>query len=529
MSINGMLEDLALADVLQFVHLGQRTGTLYMWQDDNQRAEIGFHDGKIISAWTPEQQRLGDLLVEANLLTPEDLARALAAQNADAKRRTIGKVLIDSGVVERDDVYKVIRSQIETTIFDLVTWQYGNFHFEVDELNPVDEIGIDPGELLRDLDLNTQMLLLEATRIFDEKSRYSATADAAPPSLTRLDRDLRRAGFGRSLKAEERRSGRSNGRPARRSAEAGPTLEAIRCQVVSQDEGLLKALGEALPSELVKVVPVRLREAGTRLPGDSVPPLVVLDLRLESLGPEDIATLARTRPTASVVAVVNTPEDISPAHRAGAISVVVGNDNDWLVDCCRNLVRVFSHPQPQGTFGYGHGGFSSFRRALFDVQSGLLSATMALNLMHVISESVERAVLFLVKDNELRAVGAFGFAGDDEAPLARLTSGLHLTPESTCALRRALTEAKPLALDFDDADLPLDFAELLGRPKNGQVVIFPVLGAERPVSVIYTDNGSKEDDIQDIKILELATSQVGVAFENELLSQAAAGDFGGEA
>jgi hypothetical protein len=527
MSINGVLEDLALADVLQFVHLGQRTGTLYMWQDEERRAEIGFHDGKIISAWTPEQSRLGDLLVEGGLLAPGDLASALRAQNAEADRRPIGKMLIDSGVVHRDDIYKVIREQIEATIFDLVTWQYGNFHFEVDELNPVDEVGIDPTDLLRDLDLNTQMLLLEATRIFDEKNRYSAVADAPPPTLTRLDRDLRRAGLGGGVKAGEQRPKNRNGRPPRRSSESGPTLEAIRCQVVTQDDELLGALHAAWPDELVKVVSVRLREAGTRLPGEAVPPLVVLDLRLESLGPEDIATLARTRPTASVLAVVNTVEDVAPANKAGAIAVVVGSNSDWLIDCCRNLVRVFSHPQPQGTFGYGHGGFSSFRRALFDVQSGLLSATMALNLMHLISESVERAVLFLVKGDELRAVGAFGFAADD-APLARLTSGLYLEPEPTCALRRALADAKPLAIDFDDADLPLDLAQLLGRPSNGQVVIFPVLGAVRPISVIYTDNGTKEDDIQDIKILELATSQVGVAFENELLSQEADGDFGGE-
>ena len=526
MSINGVLEDLALADVLQFVHLGQRTGTLYMWQDEERRAEIGFHEGKIVSAWTPHQPRLGDLLVEQGLLETEALQSALEIQQGDVERKAIGKILIDRGDIQREDVYRVIRKQIETTIFDLVTWQYGNFHFEVDELNPVDEIGIAPTEFLKDLDLNTQMLLLDATRIFDERHRHEAVVEA-PPSLSRLDRDLRRAGFGRSLKPEEKRPRRSNGRRGRRAPEAGPVLEAIRCQVVSQDDLVLEALAEGLPEELVRVVAVRLREAGTRLPGESVSPIVVLDLRLESLGPDDIATLARTRPTASVVAVVNFPEDVAQAQKAGAISVVVGGDGDCLADCCRNLVRVLSHPQPQGTFGYGHGGFSSFRRALFDVQSGLLSATMALNLMHVISESVERAVLFLVQDEELRAVGAFGFA-DNGAPLARLTSGLHLRPEPSCALRKALTEAKPLALDFDDADLPLDFAHLVGRPKNGQAVIFPVLGAERPVSVIYTDNGAKEDDIQDIKILELATSQVGVAFENELLSQQAAGDFGSE-
>ncbi len=51
------------------------------------------------------------------------------------------------------------------------------------------------------------------------------------------------------------------------------------------------------------------------------------------------------------------------------------------------------------------------------------------------------------------------------------------------------------------------------------MVIFPVLGAERTIAVIYTDNGNLDEEIQDIQILELAASQVGVAFEDELLRQ----------
>ena len=44
-----------------------------------------------------------------------------------------------------------------------------------------------------------------------------------------------------------------------------------------------------------------------------------------------------------------------------------------------------------------------------------------------------------------------------------------------------------------------------------------MLGSERVISVVYTDNGSNNRAIEDIELLELATAQVGVAFENELL------------
>jgi hypothetical protein len=153
---------------------------------------------------------------------------------------------------------------------------------------------------------------------------------------------------------------------------------------------------------------------------------------------------------------------------------------------------------------------------VFDVQSGLLSATMALNLMNVISESVERAVLFLVQGKDLTAVGGFGFSNHGQS-LARLTSGLRLRPSKGSALYKALDESKPQSTSFTRAELPPAFADLLGPPANGQIVVFPVLGAERPISVIYTDNGENEGPIVDVDILELATAQVGMAFENELL------------
>lgn len=569
MSIHGVLEDLALADVLQFVHLGRRTGTLFMWQDDERRAEIGFHDGRIVSAWTPGHRKLGDLLLDDGAVDRSILDDALGRQKAGGNK-TLGQILLADGAIQREDIYRVIKGQIEATIFDLVTWDHGNFHFEVDELHPVDDIGLAPGELLDDLDLNTQMLLLEATRIFDERHRDPPHGDGLSP----LEQGLRRAGLGRSMggyggnghlpRSNHGGSGSgsnghggngpsSNGHGANGNghgqagttgpAQAGgnrgggqqrrsglePVMRALRCQVVSDDQRLLTLLRQELPAERVRVIAVRLHEAGNRMPGESAAPLVILDLRQDLLGVDDVATLARTRPSVGVIAVVESitgaEEEVRALRRAGVISVVDGSD-PTVVDACANLVRMLSQPKATGTFGHGHrGGFSRFRRVVFDVQSGLLSATMALNLMHVISESVERAVLLLVQGDELRAVGAFGFSQRRE-PLAEVTSGLHLRMKPGDPLHIAVHEAEPQNIAFDGADLPPELTRLLGRPASGQVVLFPVLGAERTISLIYTDNGSLPEEIEDLEILELATSQVGVAFENELLSQQMGGELG---
>jgi len=525
MSLNGVLEDVPLADVLQFIHLGRRTGTLYMWQDEERRAEIGFYDGRIVSAWTPTQRRLGDRLLGDEVIDRATLESALEHQTSpEGAGQTLGRILLERFEVPREAIHRVIREQMQETIFELITWRRGHFNFEIDELNPTDDFSLAPGELLDDLDLNTQMLLLDAARIFDERHRSdSAVIDLGPESEV-LEERLRRAGLGYgpleaeaeteegALEAEERETATS---------EALSKPEVVRCQVVSEDRDLASALKEALGSEKAgpeqaRVVAVRLREAGNRVPGETFPPIVVLDLRDGDLGPDDLAFVGRTRPNAPLVVVAAGVDQRRAAYSSGAVAVVDG-EVEQLAGCCRNLIRTVRRPSGQGAAEDGGArGFGRFRRVVFDIQTGLMSATMALNLMHVISESVERAVLFLVQGDQFVGVGAFGFAADGR-PLAELTRNLRLDPAPHCAFRRAVEEARPQPVGFEEAEMPEEFVELVGAPETGRVVIFPVMGTQRAISVIYTDNGPEDREIEDIRILELATAQVGVAFENEIL------------
>lgn len=516
-----MLEDLPLADVLQFIHLGRRTGTLYLWQGEDRRAEIGFHDGRIISAWMPNQRKLGDLLVSGNHITQETLESALYFQRTDGSGKSLGQILIERSALEKSRVYPVIREQIQKTIFDLVSWRHGYFQFEVDELHPSDDFGMTPEELLDNLDLNTQGLVLEATRLFDERRReqQEKEEEATGP----LEEKLKLAGFGAPTTTapppvEPAGNASANGR----GQTAPMQLGAVRCQVVSDDPLVLQSLVNELNGQQAKVVAVPLREAGTRLPGEMASPIVILDLRCPDVSSDDIASLARTRPGAPVVALVEQPEEETAVYSAGALAAVVPGRAS-IVECCRNLIRVLTQPQPHGAGVIGlNSGFSRFRQVVFDVQSGLASATMALNLMHVISDSVERAILFLVEKSGLVAVGAFGFSNDGDS-LAEVTRGLRIQPEEGSVLHRVVAQAQPEMVKYDEANLPLELAGLVGRPASGQVVLFPVLGAENTISIIYTDNGALEDEIRDINLLELATSQVGMAFENELLRHEMAG------
>ncbi len=526
MSLNGKLEDVSLADVMQFVHLGRRTGMLSLVRG-SQEAEIGFHRGQIVSAWAPGSKRLRDLLVAKNLVDSEAMAELLRLQTSEQPRRSLGQVLVSSGTLEFDDIRKVIEEQIEHSIYELVTWTTGSFEFALDELKPIDDIAMYPGDVIPKLDLNTQMVLLEATRIMDEKRRVQDEAgagDGVSPVRPVAGQDDE--AYGQRMLGE-----------SRSLASVSDTLEALdieipleeedasqlpaaahrRLQIVSSDRRLAADMADLIRPEIAHVVRVPLREAGTRLPGEPTPTIVVLDMREGSHAVEDLLAIRRSRPRSSIICLIDSRDMTTQAFEAGAVAAIAA-EPPALAACFYSLIRTLQ--DASGTEGGSNAttraGFARLRRVLADIRSGLLSATMALNLMHIISESVERAVLFLVRRDSLTALGAFGFSAEGR-PLAEVTRALRLSLGADNVLTRCLADGQPRSLGFDQASLPPEFSALVGRPRNGQTVVFPVLGAERVISVVYTDNGSSNRAIEDIELLELATAQVGVAFENELL------------
>src|SRR5439155_394507 len=170
MSLSGNLQDVAVADAMQFIHLGGRTGTLTLLRGD-LKAEIGFHQGRIVNASSPGTKRLGELLLEAGAIEPPTLDEALRKQGEEHPRRSLGQILVAMKAVDSDTIYRTIEQQIERTVYDLVTWNQGTFQFALDDLKPIDDIAVVPGDVIRHLNLDTQMVLLDALRIFDERSR----------------------------------------------------------------------------------------------------------------------------------------------------------------------------------------------------------------------------------------------------------------------------------------------------------------------------------------------------------------------
>jgi hypothetical protein len=552
MGISGSLKDVSVADVMQFVHLGRRTGTLLL-ANGAQRAMIGFHAGRLVSVQAPRTPKLGDLLISSGLIDRGILDEAILRQGQEREHRSLGQMLIGSGDIDAEALRRMVARQIEQAVSEVMLWDNGTFEFAVDDLRPIDDIALYPGDVLPDADLNTQMVLLEAARIFDERNRGGAgvvgelaaeghrSVVPAPPLYPDGDSThptLRPLGAGGvAVLAEPRVEAAARGgaaaapRPVPDSpwtgalpARAEPpkhAAERLHVQIVSGDHAFAAALAAALRHEVAGIESLPSAQAGGAAPGEP-PPIVLLDLRPGGASVEMAAALRRSRPHASLIALVGPGTSFTKVYEAGVLTAVpaevaaVTACVENVIESRADLLRGRSAGGAGGAHGAEQSGVARLRRVFGDLRSGLISATVALNLMHIISESVERAVLFLVKRDHLVALGAFG-ADAAGHPLAELTRGLKLSATAPSAFSRSLDSGEVQSVDVLAADLPEPFRSIVGRSRTGQVVIFPVLGAQRVISVIYADNGDRDEPIEDIDILELATAQVGMAFENELL------------
>jgi len=504
MSLSGNIQDVSVADTLQFIHLGGRTGTLTLSCGD-AKAAIGFHQGRIVNAWAPGTKRLGDLLIEGGVIDHSQLDEALLKQETEHPRRSLGQVLVAMGAVDADTVYRTVEQQIERTVYELVSWNQGTFQFNLDDLQPIDDLALVPGDVIRHLNLDTQIVLLDALRIFDERNLRGKDSAATPaggiPIAPRPVAHVTPPGSRLPIATP------ANGLAA---VEEAPRT---RLQIVSNDRQLTAQMAQELP-ELI-VAQVSVRDAGTPPPGEP-PPMVVLDMRGGAVAIDTVSALRRARPRASILVLADSNLRSQEVYEAGAIAVLSG-ELPLMAACLRSVARNRRDLMTGASRADRiNANFAKLRRIVGDLRSGLISTTISLSLMNILSETVERAVLLLVRKDGLVALGAFGNTSGGQ-PLAQLTRGLGIELSSKNAITDSLSDGRVRNIPFDEARLPDGFATLLGKPRSGECAIFPVMGGQRVIALVYADNGHSNRAIEELDILELAAAQAGLAFENELL------------
>ena len=179
MPIEGPLRELGIQDVLQMLDLAQKTGVLTV-RSQRMKDEAVAHlvDGELVFASRRRSMRLlGQQLLREGKLTERELDHALELQRADPKQR-LGAILVEMGCVDRSELDRQLRFQIEETVYDMLAWDEGYFRFEESDETPQGPVRV-----------RVDSLLMEGARRIDEWSRLESRIPSADcvPILARGD------------------------------------------------------------------------------------------------------------------------------------------------------------------------------------------------------------------------------------------------------------------------------------------------------------------------------------------------------
>ncbi len=160
MAITGNLRTMQLSELLQWLSMGQKTGTLAIRGGAGEK-RVYFQNGRIISSSsTIEREYLGHFLVAYGYITEEELTKAMEVQ--EESKILLGKILVMIGAIAEEDLVELIRLKACETIYDIFLWPEGAFHFIDGEIpqRPMIPIAIDVAGIV-----------MEGLRRFDEWQR----------------------------------------------------------------------------------------------------------------------------------------------------------------------------------------------------------------------------------------------------------------------------------------------------------------------------------------------------------------------
>ncbi|HHE04435.1 MAG TPA: DUF4388 domain-containing protein, partial [candidate division WOR-3 bacterium] len=158
MAIKGSLREASLPDVVQMLALGRKTGILSVTNGE-MLAHIYFEEGKLTGAdIVNRENKVGELLVKAGKITPEQLDSALEKQKS-RRGVPIGEILYEMGLIDEKTLQDALIGQMKETLFNLFSWKDGLFNFEPGESKVKKIISIS---------IKAEDLLLEAARLADE-------------------------------------------------------------------------------------------------------------------------------------------------------------------------------------------------------------------------------------------------------------------------------------------------------------------------------------------------------------------------
>lgn len=134
MGIVGNLRTMQLEELLQWLSLSKKTGTLEI-NGGKTGKKVFFRDGLIVASSSARpEEHLGHFLVSHGLINEATLSKAIELQEMTGT--LLGKILVTRGSISEHDLHRMLQLKTEESIYDIFQWEEGDFRFLDNEILP---------------------------------------------------------------------------------------------------------------------------------------------------------------------------------------------------------------------------------------------------------------------------------------------------------------------------------------------------------------------------------------------------------
>jgi hypothetical protein len=180
MPIEGDIKSLNLSSVMQLIAQESLTGVLKV-KRRNEIVDIGFSTGQVTGAFYEKGdkvERMEKYLVRSGIIGKN--VYELVEEIHQETKRPVMNIILEDKYVTREQVESLIRFKIQEVIDEIFTWKEGSFKFEQNSI-------IYPKSMIR-IRMNTEGLILEAARRFDEWSKISKSITSGDIVFKKVER-----------------------------------------------------------------------------------------------------------------------------------------------------------------------------------------------------------------------------------------------------------------------------------------------------------------------------------------------------
>jgi hypothetical protein len=563
MSFDGDLQHLPIVDVIQLLHATGKSGTLTL-RSLKGESQLVFNGGYIVSAnHVNNSVRIGQILMDMGIISHDDLEGALnEQQKAGALRKPIIQTLIEAGKINPDEAYQGLEVLIEMTIVEVLSWTRGTFSLDVERIAVSDEYRYFPEQLKKEIQLNTQSVLMDALRIYDERKRDGqdgsvfggppevkgsdaelSAADLGLDELDNLERKIPQAFTGLSESEPETPAKRLQlslaGVPAEDQQRLFRYLEEIleRPDAGRSSAGVILYSGDKVLRECVAAVCgssflCATTEAAGLDPiidqfqskGRSL--LLLLDPG-EPTGKggtrSDMVTLVRQKcekyPELPVI-LLACPWDfelITRAYQSGVRAVIprasrTERKDSFITDTIDSSQALDGYLQKMGVEA-GEPGEGLLQR--FKEQAAALSerrepSDVTYALLQAVASYFPRAMTLVVVRSELMAERGIGISGAGETSSIRQRFAI----PGSLVFQKAL-EGESFYGD-SDGTIRETVKGVMGEAASPKILLLPVKSFGRVIALIYADFGPRAGGAPQLELLEILAQQAGLVIDNAL-------------